>query len=120
MKSMEKNRVTLKICGVDYFITTEDSPEYAKQLGKELDEGMTELIEKNPCLSVTQIAVLHSLGILDDYHKAVQSAENLRSKIREYLEDAAEARSESEVFRREIERLHREVQGLRDALAEKE
>lgn len=117
---MEKNRVTIKICGVDYFITTEDSPEYAKQLAKELDDGMNELIEKNPCLSITQVAILNALSVLDNYHKEVQSAENLRSQISEYLDDAAEARSESAVFRREIERLHREVQELRDALAAKD
>lgn len=117
---MGKNRVTLNICGTDYYITTEDSPEYVKTLGKELDEGMRELTAGNPRLSVTQVAILKALGTLDDYHKAEESADNLRSKIREYLEDAAKARSETEVFRREIERLHAEVRNLREALGHTE
>lgn len=120
MMRMGKNRITLNICGIDYYITTEDAPEYVKLLGKELDEGMRRLTAGNPRLSVTQVAVLKALETLDDYHKAVESADNLRSKIREYLEDAAKARSETEVFRREIERLHAEVRNLREALGDTE
>ena len=84
---MEKNRVRLNICGADYTITTEDDPKYVMALGDELDAALTKTLRENNRLSVTQAAILAALEYADMYKKAEISADNLRSQIKEYLED---------------------------------
>ncbi|MBQ3150679.1 MAG: cell division protein ZapA [Clostridia bacterium] len=114
---MEKNKVKVMICGTEYTLSAEDDKEYLAELGKELDAKMTELIKNNQRLSVTQCAVLSALEYLDAFKKADANAENLRSQIQDYLEDAARARTDSEITKREVERLGKELAALRSKSA---
>ena len=49
--------------------------------------------------------------------KANSEAVNLRVQIKDYIEDAARAKLEVDVARREIERLNRELSALRNKKA---
>ncbi len=110
---MEKNRVKLSICGNDYYITTDDDPKYVTELGNELDERLTKIVHESGRLSITQAAILCSLEYADIAKKSSDTAENLRSQIKEYLEDSARYKMEAEVARRDVERLNKEIQALR-------
>lgn len=110
---MEKNKVKLTICGNDYYIYSEDDPKYVSELGNDLDEKLSKLVHENSRLSITQAAILTSLDYADEAKKAIDSADNLRSQIKEYLEDSARYKMEAEVARRDIERLNREIQSLK-------
>ncbi len=111
---MEKTKVRLHICGTDYTISSsEDDAEYVRAIGAELDAKMRELQEENPRLSITQCAVLCALDYLDAFKKAESGAENLRSQIQDYLEDAARARTDSEITKRELDRVAKELAALR-------
>lgn len=116
---MEKNKVTLKICGNTYTVLTEDDPDYVEELGELIDKEMRSTGQEAPSLSQTQCAVLVALDQADAAKKATASADNLRAQIKDYLEDSARARMEVDVARREIERLNRELSNLREKLAEK-
>ena len=111
--NMEKNKARLTICGADYFITTDDDVKYIQTLGDELDLKITKLMRENSRISVTQASVLAALEYADTAKKAEQTADNLRSQIQEYLEDAARAKTNAEVSRREAERLGKELSTLR-------
>lgn len=110
---MEKTKVKLSICGNDYFITTDDDPKYVQEIGNELDERLTKIVHENSRLSITQAAILASLEYADMARKASDTADNLRSQIKEYLEDSARNKMEAEVARRDVERLNKELQALR-------
>lgn len=112
-KEMEKNKVKVTICGTEYTISAEDDKDYLLELGTELNDKMTQLLEANSRLSITQCAVLSALEYLDAFKKADANAENLRSQIQDYLEDAARARTDSEITKREVERLGKELSALR-------
>lgn len=113
---MEKNKVRLNICGVDYVITTEDDPKYVISLGDELDAGINKTLRENTRLSVTQAAILAALDYADQWHKSEISADNLRSQIKDYLEDAARAKMDAEIAKREVERLTRELHNVQAKL----
>ncbi|MEG0979282.1 MAG: cell division protein ZapA [Oscillospiraceae bacterium] len=110
---MEKTKVKLSICGSDYFIFTDDDVKYVNDLGNELDERLSKLVHESSRISITQAAILVALEYADTAKKAVDSADNLRNQIKEYLEDSARYKMEAEVARRDIERLNRELQSLR-------
>ncbi|MDR2524591.1 MAG: cell division protein ZapA [Oscillospiraceae bacterium] len=110
---MEKNRVCITVCGVDHVILSEKPAEYMQQLGAALHEQMQGLLRANGRMSVTQAAVLSALSFMDAAKEAETTAENLRSRIQDYLEDAARMKKEAELARHEAERLHRELAELK-------
>ena len=115
---MEKNRVELKIYGNTYTILTEDDAEYVEELGELINKEMHAVSNESPTLSQTQCAVLVALDQADACKKANSEAVNLRAPINDYIEDAARAKLEVDVARREIERLNRELSSLRNKMAE--
>ena len=60
--------------------------------------------------------MLAALDYCDEAVKATESADNLRSQIKDYLEDSPQARMEADEARRENEKLKKEVQTLRSRL----
>ena len=114
---MPVNKVKLNVCGTDYYLTSEDEEGYMRSIGDEVDLKMSSLLS-NPRVSTTMAAVLCSLSYADECRKAIKSADNLRTQIKEYLEDSQRARLEADEAKREVERLRRELQGLRLRLAE--
>ena len=112
----QKNKVQLKICGATYSIVTEDDPEYVESLGELIDSEMRSISDSSPSLSLIQCAILVALDQADNCKKATAAADNLRAQIKDYIEDAARSKIEVDVERREIDRLNREIEKLRNKL----
>jgi len=113
LAEMEKNKVLLTICGVDYVLLGTKNDDYMQALGGELSGQMLRLMRENSRVSATQAAVLCALGYMDELREAQTTAENLRSRIQDYLEDAAQMKKEAELSRHEAELLHREIAELK-------
>ena len=114
---MSKNRIKLNICGCECVISSEDSENYIRSVGDEVQKAITGTMDRNERVSVTMAAIISALSYCDDAHKNSAAAENLRSQIKDYLEDSSKARLEAEEARRENERLKREIQTLRSRLS---
>ncbi|MBP3414978.1 MAG: cell division protein ZapA [Clostridia bacterium] len=113
-----KSSVKINICGTDYLITSDDDESYIRSIGDEVDKRMNELLNSNQHTSITMAAVLCALNYSDECHKANDTSDNLRSQIKNYIEDSQRARLEADEAKREVERLRRELQGLRLRFAE--
>lgn len=114
---LSKNRIKLNICGCECVIGSDDSESYVRSVGEDVQKTIDAILDKNDRISVTLAAVTAALSYCDDARKATGAAENLRSQIRDYLEDSSHARMEAEESKREIERLKREIQTLRSRLS---
>ena len=112
-ENAEKQKICLTICGVDYVLLSERDEAYMQALGAQLNEKMNRLIRENGHVSATQAAVLCALRAMDETREAVTAAENLRTRIQDYLEDAAQMKKEAELSRHEVERLQRETAELK-------
>lgn len=108
---MEK--IKLIIAGEEYNIGTDDNLEYVAGLAKELDEKITALMDSNSRISVTQAAVVTALEYVDLLKKSETTSENLRNQIQGYLEDAARAKTDFEISKRECEKLSKELASLK-------
>ena len=115
---MGKNRIKLSLIDTDLVLLTDDDEGYVREIAAKLDKRLRDLMQENPRLSVTMAAMLCALNSFDEAMKAKDNADNLRSQIKEYLEDSSRSRMQSEESRREIERMKREIQTLRMRLAE--
>ena len=115
---MEKNKIHLTIGGLDYRLTTDEDVAYMKNLGEELDENITTLLREHPKLSQVQAAVLCALEYADKYRQADRNADYLKTQIQVYMEDAARAKTDAEMSRREVERMSRDLRSIRRSFEE--
>lgn len=116
LKNMEKNKVKLNICGVNYYISTDEEVEYTKALGKQIDIHMSEILKSGALVTMTQAAVLTSLELADQLTKTEKNLDNFRNQIKEYLEDAGKAKSERDYYKRELERIKTEAKFKNDQI----
>ncbi len=110
---MSANKVKLTIGGASYSIIAEEDVKYVQQLGKELDSAFTKIMKANGTLSTTQAAVLLALDYADECKKAIATADRLREQIKDYLDDASDAKSKADWARHEAESLKKEAEKLR-------
>lgn len=101
---MEKKVHKLNIAGEEYRIVSDESAEYMQDLARELDEKMKDIL-RGSRVSTTQAAILVALQYADDAAKNSGNADSLRSQLKSYLEDAAQAKSERDFYKRELERI---------------
>jgi len=99
-----KSRVILTIGGEEYTLLADENEEYIKKTAALVDDKMKEL-SGAPALSKMNIAVLAALNIADDYLKAMAACDNMRTQMKNYLDDAAQLRSELSAAKKEIARL---------------
>ena len=107
---MVRNKVKLTIAGADYSIITEDDAQYVAELGKEVDRAITKTMKENPKISTTQAAVLTTLQFADEFKKASTTADHLREQIKDYLDDASNAKSKADWARHEAEKAKRDLE----------
>lgn len=115
---MEKNKVRLTIGGLDYRLTTDEDTAYMKNLGEEVDESISGLLSEHPKLSQVQASVLCALDYADRLHRTERGLDYLKTQIQIYMEDAARAKTEAEMSRREVERMTRDLRTIRRSLEE--
>lgn len=111
---MEKRTLRLKIAGEEYPIITEEDPKYMEELAHDIDMKMAAVL-KNGRLSTTQAAVLVALEYADLAGKNGSSSDKLRSQLKEYLEDAAKAKSERDFYKRELDKINAAKKNDEDA-----
>lgn len=101
---MDKKVHKLNIAGEEYRIVSDESTEYMQDLAREVDAKMTTIL-RGSHVSTTQAAILVALQYADDAAKNSGNADTLRSQLKAYLEDAAQAKSERDFYKRELERI---------------
>ena len=109
---MAANKIKLNVCGASYVVVTQENEAYIQQLAARLDEDMNALMSSMPSASVTAAAIVTALGYLDELKKAEDGADNMRSQVHEYLEDASKARMEALDASRKLAALQKQVAAL--------
>ena len=105
------NRVVVSICGEDYTFVAEESTAYMQKVGTYVGDKMTEILN-GAKVGRTDAAVLTAANIADELFKAQSAAEQLRSQIKGYLDEAGKAQAEVSELKREIFRLQQKLDNL--------
>lgn len=98
------NRVVITICGEEYTFVAEESASYMQKVGTYVGDKMFEILN-NSKVGRTDAAILTAANIADELFKAQAAAEQLRSQIKGYLDEAGKAQAEASELRRELFRL---------------
>ena len=106
---MMANRVVVPICGEDYTFVAEESAAYMQKVGAYVSDKMAEILDSSK-VGRTDAAVLTAANIADELFKAQAAAEQLRSQIKGYLDEAGKAQSEVSELKREVFRLQQKLE----------
>lgn len=109
---MDYNRVEVTICGKAYTLKSADSPEYVKEIAKQLDRRLLAFMDSNEGISIITAAVMVSLDILDENKKINSNIDNIRTQIKSYVDEAAQSRMEAEKYKKELEESSQRVRQL--------
>ena len=106
------NKVRVTICGKEYNLQTDETPDYIIGLAARVDKEISDLIKAKPNFGIQNAAVFVALTSLDEAKKANQSIDNIRSQIKTYVDDAAKARSAKEKLSAEVKELKAKLAAL--------
>lgn len=95
---MEK--ITVSIAGTPYTLMTDNDPEYAVSVAAQAEETVQAIMDKG--VAPSQATVLALLEYADSAAKLSAEVESLRSQMKEYLADAAQAKAERDLLKREL------------------
>lgn len=96
-----QNHVKVTICGDEYTLVAEEPPSYMQKVGAYVDSKLTELMESAK-VGRTDAAVLTAVNIADELFKERESAESLRFQIKQYLDEANQAKNEISELKRQL------------------
>lgn len=88
------NKVKVTICGREFSLRTDDSQSYMTGLAKKVETAISEMMSSSANLPMQSAAILTALSAYDELQKANDSIDNIRSQIKEYVDDAGKARAE--------------------------
>ena len=106
---MEKVKIT--IAGIPYTIATDNNPEYTINLANEIESKINSIMKNGSFVSPTQATALVILDYADQANKLAEENENMKQQLKEYLADAAQAKSERDMLRREMAKIKKGCHG---------
>lgn len=104
-----EHKLTVSICDVDYTLRAEESPAYMQKVADMVDERIRSVLSAGR-MGRGDAAVLAAMNLADELLKQQESANQLRSQLKDYLDDATRTRNELSDCRRELNRLRLQVQ----------
>lgn len=110
------NKVKVTICGKEFNLKTDDSPAYFTKLAKKVDDEIYKMMSSADNMSIQAAAVLAALSAYDEAQKANDSIDNIRTQIKEYVDDACQARAERDEAVKKQEELMTRITTLENEL----
>ena len=102
-----ENRITVSICDEEYTFVAEEAPSYMQKVGSYVNDKMSELLNSAK-VGRTDAAVLAAANIADELFKEREASEALRRQLKQYIDDAAQAKNEVSELKREIFKLQQQ------------
>ena len=112
------NSVTVKICGEEFKLITDNSPEYTQAVGVHVNAEMQKMLSAR--MGRMDAAIMTALNIADDLFKVRLTDEQLRAQIKSALDAEASAKAEANAFKRENLSLQKKLEKAEKALAKAE
>jgi cell division protein ZapA len=113
---MKMNKVKVTVCGKEFALQTDEMPSYFIGLAKKLDRDIMKMVELGDNISVQSAAILVALSSYDEIQKANDSIDNIRTQIKEYVDEACKARNERDEALKEISALKARIANLENEI----
>lgn len=110
------NKVKVKIYNREYALQTDETAEYTKALAKRLDAHISEMMSGKTAASLVDACVLIAMSSFDECQKANDNIDNIRKQIKDYVDDAGEARLKCDELQKENRALRAKIDELESKL----
>ena len=117
---MAKNKSVVTINGKEYTFVGEETQEYMSKIAAYIDAKITKIALACPNLNMQMVSTLATVNITDDYFKSLETADNLRLQVAQYIEDVSKDKGQQNIYRLENERLKDRIKELEAALSQQE
>lgn len=111
------NRVKVYIAGKSYMLQTTEEPGYVVRLGKQMDQRIRDMMQKNAGISVPDACILIAMDMLDQYEKTGANSDHLRQEAQEYINQANEANGQVAEMQKQLAKLEAENERLKNDLS---
>ena len=113
--AMEKNKITITINNRDYTLVSADTKEHMEMVAEYIDKKIGEItFASGGSLTIQDTSILAAINVADDYFKSEETADNLRSQIKQYIDEASATSFKNSQLETEIARLKAEIKALKD------
>ena len=102
-----KNRITVTIGNQNYTLVATEDQEYIQQLAAQVNAEINQVVAEGH-LAYSDAIVLAAMNLADKYFKERDAADNLRTQLKEYLDESSRLKTELSDAKREIFRLQKE------------
>lgn len=101
---MEKSKVEITVRNQNYTIISDEPAENIIAIANELNTALDEIMSSGR-ITVNQALILACMDYASEAKKQGALAEKYKAEIADYLEDAANAMTERDKYKREIDKL---------------
>lgn len=105
MVTAMKNIVGVRIYNRPFNLSTDDSEAYIKKIAAMVDEKVKGIVSAAPNTNIIDAAILAALEAVDERQKALSTIDNLRTQIKDYVDDAGEARLKCDEAQKQLREL---------------
>ena len=113
--AMEKNKITITINNRDYTLVSADTKEHMEMVAEYIDKKIGEItFASGGSLTIQDTSILAAINVADDYFKSEETADNLRSQIKQYIDEASAASFKNSQLETEVARLKAEIRALKE------
>lgn len=114
--AVEKNKITITINNRDYTLVSADTKEHMEMVAEYIDKKIGEItFASGGSLTIQDTSILAAINVADDYFKSEETADNLRSQIKQYIDEASAASFKNSQLETEVARLKAEIRALKDS-----
>ena len=97
-----ENRITISICDEEYTFVAEEAPSYMQKVGSYVNDKMSELLD------AAKVGRTDAANITDELFKEREAGDALRRQVKQYLDEASQAKNEVSELKREIFKLQQQ------------
>ncbi|MEE1160899.1 MAG: cell division protein ZapA [Acutalibacteraceae bacterium] len=76
------NQIKINVGGINYTVKSDESTEYLKELGEELEQRLRRITKQSPTASTTMAAIIAALEASDEAKKAKLELEVLKEQYK--------------------------------------
>lgn len=102
-----ENKVKVVVAERNYTLTTSDAADYVQKVAEFVNQQIEEVSDAAHA-STLDAAIMCALNIADGYFKEVETAENLRRQVKQYLDEASKIKLELSETKRELFQLQQQ------------
>lgn len=99
-----QNRVTVTIAGQNYTLLAVEDPDYVEKVAAHVDSKIRDSM-RGGNTALLDAAILTAMNLADEHFKDLDTAENLRRQLKDYLDDSARLKLELSEAKREVFKL---------------